>query len=45
MGKITDKRRNRTFFVFNTHFDHIGKEAMERKRQIATAKSKRYCRE
>src|SRR6186713_989688 len=26
-AKFTDKRRNRTFFVFNTHFDHIGKEA------------------
>jgi endonuclease/exonuclease/phosphatase family metal-dependent hydrolase len=26
-AKLYDKESHRTFFVFNTHFDHIGKEA------------------
>ena len=26
-AKFTDARSKRTFFVFNTHFDHMGKEA------------------
>jgi len=26
-AKLTDTRTKKTFFVFNTHFDHIGKEA------------------
>src|SRR5215204_2192432 len=32
-SKFTDLRSKKTFFVFNTHFDHIGKEA---RRESAT---------
>ena len=26
-GRLIDKRSNKEFYVFNTHFDHIGEEA------------------
>jgi endonuclease/exonuclease/phosphatase family metal-dependent hydrolase len=37
-GKFLDLKTNKEFFVLNTHFDHIGKEA--RKRSAALLKTK-----
>ncbi len=39
-AKFTDIRRNRTFFVFNTHFDHIGKEARRESARLLKQKVK-----
>ena len=39
-AKFTDIKRNRTFFVFNTHFDHIGKEARRESARLLKQKVK-----
>ena len=39
-AKFTDIRRNRTFFVFNTHFDHMGKEARSESARLLKQKVK-----
>ncbi len=36
--KLTDKTTNKTFYVFNTHFDHIGKIAREKSAKLITEK-------
>lgn len=39
-GKFKDIKSNRTFFVFNTHFDHIGYVARENSAALVTEKIK-----
>jgi endonuclease/exonuclease/phosphatase family metal-dependent hydrolase len=39
-AKFTDVRTKRTFFVFNTHFDHIGKEARTESARLLKQKVK-----
>ena len=39
-AKFSDIKRNRTFFVFNTHFDHIGKEARRESARLLKQKVK-----
>ena len=39
-AKFTDVRTKKTFFVFNTHFDHIGKEARRESARLFRQKVK-----
>jgi len=39
-AKFTDARSKRTFFVFNTHFDHMGKEARRESARLLKQKVK-----
>ena len=39
-AKFTDLRSKKTFFVFNTHFDHIGKEARRESARLLKQKVK-----
>jgi endonuclease/exonuclease/phosphatase family metal-dependent hydrolase len=39
-GKFKDKKNKKTFFVFNTHFDHIGVIARENSAALVTEKIK-----
>jgi endonuclease/exonuclease/phosphatase family metal-dependent hydrolase len=36
--KLTDNATNKTFYVFNTHFDHVGKIAREKSAKLITEK-------
>lgn len=38
--ELNDKRTNQRFFVFNTHFDHVGKEARAQSARLITARIK-----
>src|SRR6187431_3396321 len=39
-AKFTDTRSKKTFFVFNTHFDHLGKEARRESARLLMQKVK-----
>lgn len=39
-GRFKDKRNGKEFFVFNTHFDHIGKEARKQSARLILQKIK-----
>src|SRR6185436_2411743 len=39
-AKFTDVRSKKTFFVFNTHFDHMGKEARRESARLLKQKVK-----
>ena len=39
-AKFTDERSKKTFFVFNTHFDHMGKEARRESARLLMQKVK-----
>lgn len=38
-GKFRDRRTEKEFFVFNTHFDHIGKQARLESAKLLTSKA------
>jgi len=40
LAKFTDARSKKTFFVFNTHFDHMGKEARRESARLLKQKVK-----
>lgn len=41
-GKFKDRKTKKTFFVFNTHFDHIGKQARAESAKLILRKVKEF---